>query len=300
MIEENMQKIRFTKVEGAQNDFLIIDDRSCLLSTEQRAAFALMSCHRRKSVGGDGVIFVVPSDENDFRMEFYNPDGSYGSMCGNGGRTAALWAYINGIAPVSMSFDVLGKTYQAEILEEGVRLYFPQPKEIRIRQQLEDVAGITVLHYAHTGAPHAVVFLDDMMPLQSLDTLNVELLGREIRHHPLFQPTGTNVNFIGIDASNKVSIRTYEKGVEAETEACGTGNLAAAIIAHMQRGLAPPVTLHTHGGDVLRVGFDPPLSIPFKSDGVIDPALFASNLYLEGPARIAFEGEIPVSMILDE
>jgi diaminopimelate epimerase len=324
-MEHERPKLRFTKAEGAQNDFLIVDDRDNLLSDAQRSAFAVSSCHRRRSVGGDGVIFIVPSDDNDFRMEFYNPDGSHGSMCGNGGRTAALWAYVHGIAPVSMHFDVLGKTYQAEIFEESVRLYFPSPQGIVTGMKIEDGNGELTVHFADTGAPHAVVLLEELRECWNtgaifgrgivhpagvraagadaalveslvgaeLDALDVRAIGSLIRHHQRFQPVGANVNFIDFKSDGTIVVRTFEKGVEAETEACGTGNIASAIIAHILRGIPPPITLRTHGGDLLHVGFEPPPVMQLR-DGecAIDPAMFASNLYLEGPAKMVYEGEI--------
>jgi diaminopimelate epimerase len=296
-----MVTIRFTKAEGAQNDFLIVDDMERAIPDDVRRRFAREACHRRRGVGGDGVIFIERCADHDFRMEFYNPDGSHGSMCGNGGRAAALYARTRGIAGPSMRFDALGQSYRAEMLADSIRLFFPPPKEVRVNFSLSDFRmpspeheTATVLHYADTGAPHLVAILGEESGATYLRELDVESCGRALRMHPAFQPRGTNVNFVAVDPKRELHVRTFEKGVEAETEACGTGAIASAIVACVILSIAPPLALHTHGGDVLRVGFDAPeleVDASKRVDENIDPMLFGNNLYLEGPARLVFEGE---------
>lgn len=278
--------IRFTKAEGAQNDFVIIDDRDGQFPVDMRKRFARTVCHRRRGVGADGLIVIERNENADFTMAFYNPDGSDGSMCGNGGRCAALYARDRGIAKSRMTFDVLGRRYRAEVLDDGVRLHFPLPEAIRLHLSLSVGKQTIAAHFIHNGAPHALILLDENPELGAdLRAVNIEGLGKEIRWHELFQPLGANVNFLTPDANGVVSVRTFEKGVEAETMACGTGTLAAGMIAHILKGIAPPIALVTFGGDTLRVGFD------FATPNPHDPGYF-EDLYLEGPASLVFEGRM--------
>ncbi|NOY06448.1 MAG: diaminopimelate epimerase [Chlorobi bacterium] len=292
-----MMKIPFTKAQAALNDFVIVDDREGSIPVEARKAFAREACLRRKGIGGDGVIFIEKNNLVEFTMAFYNPDGTDGSMCGNGGRCAALFAYRKGIAGSEMGFEVMNQYYKALILDDGVRLFFPPPKTIRLNFKLRLRDKTVTAHYVHNGAPHVVVFIDDFESASylSLDDIPVRSLGQEIRLHGDFRPVGVNANFVSIDTDQHVHIRTFEKGVEAETASCGTGAIAAAIVSHAVRNIEPPVTLHTFGGDCLTVGFRP-LSeadrveiIPFiESD--IRSAGIGNDLYLEGPAHLVFEG----------
>ncbi len=287
-----MTTIRFSKAEGAQNDFVIVDDRTNILSPRARREFSQRVCHRRKGIGSDGTIFIVDSDIHDFTMEFYNPDGSSGSMCGNGGRCAALYAEQKGIASAEMTFDTLGNEYRAVVRGNDIQLFFPPPEAIELHLQLPLVSGAVNAHYLHTGAPHLVVFTEENRSLfgQSLVGMDIHPLGRELRMDKRFQPIGTNVNFIDIDSSGGLCIRTFEKGVEAETEACGTGTIASALAAHLLHGVQPPIRLNTHGGDNLTVGFD---ATGTGYDG--NPKeYFSRNLFLSGPAHLVFEGEIEV------
>lgn len=281
-----MNTIHFTKAHGAQNDFVIVDDRAGTLSDEQRRRFTVWSSHRRKGVGSDGSIFIDASETHDFTMAFYNPDGSVGSMCGNGGRCAALFALQNGIAEAVMRFDVLGRSYHAEVRGRSVLLGFPPPESIRFDIQLSFENESCTVDYIDNGAPHIVLFAEALpaslrAPLEEIDMVRV---GQLLRHHEHFAPRGSNVNVLGMIDEETVGIRTFEKGVEAETEACGTGTLAAGMIAHVRRRLEPPVRLRTHGGDILHVHFHP-------GDAPADSAsYYADGLTLEGPAELVFEG----------
>lgn len=285
-----MRTYHFTKAEGAANDFVIVEDLDRAIPVEERQEFTRLACHRRRGVGADGSIFIERSGTLDFTMAFYNPDGSHGSMCGNGGRCAALYATRKGLAGPSMRFDVLGREYRAEVTGECVRLYFPPPIEIRETSVTAPVPLHGALYFVHTGAPHLVVFLEQIGEphAATLEDLDVGTIGRALREAPEFEPAGTNVNFLHIDHEGLIHIRTFEKGVEAETEACGTGTLASGIIALALRGLAPPAHLRTHGGDILTVGFHAPL----RDGDPFTPAYYANGLFLEGPAKMVFEGEI--------
>ncbi|MBE0642505.1 MAG: diaminopimelate epimerase [Bacteroidetes bacterium] len=283
-----MQTIHFTKAHGAQNDFVIVDDRARVYDDDTRRRFAQLTSHRRKGVGSDGTIFIDASATHDFGMSFFNPDGSVGSMCGNGGRCAALYALRNGIAPAEMRFEVLGKSYAAAVSGSEVRLAFPPPERIELDLALETDEGIVHADYIDNGAPHLVLFASDLplrlrAPLQDID---MQRVGTLLRRHGHFAPRGCNVNVLEVDAEALVHIRTFEKGVEAETEACGTGTIASGFVAHLRRGIQPPVTLRTHGGDTLRVHFTPDAGSPTDH-----PDYFTRDLVLEGPAVLVFEGD---------
>lgn len=313
-----MHHIPFTKAHGAKNDFVIVDDRAGAYDSDTRRQFATASAHRRTGIGSDGTIFIESSETLDFRMAFYNPDGSVGSMCGNGGRCAALFAFVRGIAPAEMRFDVLGRSYAARVFTgrapQGldsplpgpdpllaaphanaaaqVRLSFPPPMEIRYGLAIETEHGVINADYIDNGAPHLLVFARDLpealhAPFADLD---VERIGSLLRRHERFAPRGCNVNLIEQAADGSVSIRTFEKGVEAETWACGTGTLAAGMVAHHRFGISPPIRLRTHGGDMLTVDFTPDTSTPQDT-----PEYFTHALALEGPAVLVFEGEFRLS-----
>ena len=288
-----MSRIPFTKAEGAQNDFVVVDDRNGELTREQRAEFSRRTSHRRKGVGSDGTIFIDSSEENDFTMSFYNPDGSVGSMCGNGGRCAALYAIERGIAGPRMSFDVLGKRYTASQHGETIRLYFPEPEALLFNQLIDVDGNSFPIHEIRNGAPHAVLIIDEVPTLRDIDIsrLPVNSFGKRIRHLERFSPEGVNVNFVSVDEGGNIDIRTFEKGVEAETAACGTGTMAAAMTVHAVQDIPPPLRLRTHGGDLLTVGFRPDTAAVKYT-----PRYFAEELYLEGSAKLVFEGNFDFSL----
>ncbi|MBN1446578.1 MAG: diaminopimelate epimerase [Bacteroidetes bacterium] len=281
-----MQIIHFTKAEGAQNDFVIVDDRAGEIPEEKRRRFTVLSAHRRRGVGSDGAIFLDASETHDFRMSFYNPDGSVGSMCGNGGRCAALFAVQNDIAGHEMRFLVLDRSYHARVEGNTVQLSFPQPLEMRSGLSLECGNETCAVDYVDNGAPHVVLFASQLPPSlrAPLAMVDMQRVGSMLRHHAVFAPRGVNVNILEQEDTGVVAIRTFEKGVEGETEACGTGTLAGGMIAHLRIGASSPVMMRTHGGDLLRVHFTagdaPPTS----------PEHYADDLMLEGPARLVFDG----------
>ena len=283
-----MKSVHFTKAEGAQNDFVIVDDRQGKFSDAQRREFTLRISHRRKGAGSDGAIFIDKSDDADFVMAFYNPDGSTGSMCGNGGRCAALYALRRGIAESRMTFEVLGKTYHAEVLAGLVRLYFPAPTDVQLGVTVQTDHGAWFGHYINTGAPHFVLFANAQPQLKEtpFEAMRLEDFAPALRHHDRFTPHGANINLLKLEDSGEISIRTFEKGVEAETAACGTGTLAAALAVHAVHGITPPLNLFTHGGDMLEVGFNP----PEENSDLYSPAYFSRDLYLQGPANLVYEG----------
>ncbi|MDX9757806.1 MAG: diaminopimelate epimerase [Bacteroidota bacterium] len=303
-----MRRIPFTKAHGAKNDFVIVDDRARRLDDTCRREFAQRSAHRRTGIGSDGTIFIENSETCDFRMAFYNPDGSVGSMCGNGGRCAALYAFVRGIAPAEMRFTVLERIYTAHILPDTsppdadacrpdadacrmeqahVRLSFPRPLEIELGLTLTTELGVITAAYVDNGAPHLVIFTDDLPASlhAAFDDLDMERVGALLRHHERFAPRGCNVNVLEPMSDDTIRIRTFEKGVEAETWACGTGTLAAGMIAQHRLGAPPPVRLRTHGDDLLVVHFLPDSNVLPDA-----PEYYARDLALEGPAVLVFDG----------
>jgi diaminopimelate epimerase len=261
------------KMSGAGNDFIVADNRDG--SVNATPEFISNVCARRLSVGADGLLLVEnPSDASaDFRMRYYNSDGGEAETCGNGARCISRFAHLHGIAPESMSFETAAGPYTAEIIGEGVKLGLSDPTDVRsdFTVALED--GERVASFANTGVPHVVYFVEDVA---SLDVVG---LGRESRHHRDFAPAGTNANFAQVMSGDSLRLRTYERGVEDETLACGTGAIAAAITASLRGSVRSPTTVRVQGG------FD--LVIHFVNDGG-----FLRDIYLEGDARIVCAGEL--------
>ncbi len=257
-----MTNIPFDKYQGAGNDFIIIDDRGAGFVAGD-ADLIRRLCDRRFGVGADGLILVSNHDRADFEMKYFNADGRLGSMCGNGARCAAHFALKKGIAGPKPRFQAFDGIHEAEVSGDTVRL------------RMADVAGCRIIegnYFIDTGSPHYVVFAD------ALDDVDVDAEGRKLRGSPLFAPGGTNVNFVET-AEDGLYVRTFERGVEAETWACGTGVTAAAIASSLL-GLSGkgPVGVRTRGGR-LKVEFE------IQADRITD-------IWLTGPATFVFEGTI--------
>lgn len=253
-------KIHFTKMHGAGNDFVMIDDRVGRFPADDRAFIARMGA-RRTGIGCEGVILVRQSDKADFAMRFFNPDGSEADLCGNGARCVAAFAREIGAAQSDMMrFETAAGMIEAEVLADGlVRVVMPTPKDLR-------------KDFVNSGVPHKIVPVDD------LAATDVEGEGRRIRHSAEFAPAGTNVDFVCYEKPNRVAIRTYERGVEAESGACGTGSVAAAVIGVAQYGLAFPVRVKTVKGYELTINGT------FDGDGF-------SRVTLTGPVAKVYEGD---------
>lgn len=277
---EDIFPIPFTKMSGTGNDFLVIDHRSGFIPSDLQQTFTSKVCRRMFSAGADGVILIEDSNTADFRWQFYNSDGSVAEMCGNGARCAARFAYRSGIAGKKMCFETIAGVIEAEICEEeSVRLRMTNPVDYKETLNL-NVAGQSVAaSFINTGVPHAVVMVEG-------DDTPVTTWGREIRFDPAFQPAGTNANFVSLLEGGDILARTYERGVEDETRACGTGAVASAIIASIKKNISSPVGVITSGGDRLIIEFE------FKKDGT------AENVYLTGPARIVYQGELTAEALL--
>jgi diaminopimelate epimerase len=266
--------LKFTKMNGAGNDFVMLDnlDGSLKLGGAQIASL----CDRHRGVGADGVLIVEkPANGADFRMRYYNADGGEAEMCGNGARCFARYASRLTGRDGAINFETQAGVIRAECEGDLVRLAMSDPRGLAPGTELATPQGKRVVHFVNTGVPHAVVYVDD------LEWTDVRGLGAALRYHDHFQPKGTNANFAKITGPGEVSIRTYERGVEDETLACGTGVVAVALITAETAGAASPVSVKVRGGDVLRVGFE-------KIDGAY------RNVTLTGPADFVFDGQIGI------
>lgn len=258
-------KIAFSKMHGAGNDFVMVDDRDAVFPGDGRR-IAAMAAHRT-GIGSEGVILVQKSAKADFMMRFYNPDGSEADMCGNGARCVAAFARdIGAVRGNVMCFETRAGLVDAEIVGDGlVKVWMPDPRDLR-----ED--------FVNSGVPHKIV------PVENLSRVDVDEEGRRIRLSEEFAPDGTNVDFVTYRAPDRVSMRTYERGVEAETGACGTGAVAAALVGVAQHGLSFPVKVKTASGYELVV------------DGEMRDGTFRS-VTLTGPVKKVFTGEIELDSL---
>jgi diaminopimelate epimerase len=282
-----MEKISFIKMSGAGNDFVVIDKNI-------NPAFILNEkviqklCDRRNGIGADGVITISNSVDYDFEMEYFNADGSTGSLCGNGARCAIKFAESSSrIKNKKTYFLSNAVSYTGEVLDENLMKFdFNPPAKLKFNFKVKAGNQLINACFADTGSPHVVIKIEDVLKnpndlnsnYSEIDKFPVFELGREIRYLEEFSPGGTNVNFIKI-VDSKIYIRTYERGVEDETLACGTGATAAAIIAHAIDKLEAPITLITRGFDELTVNFN------VENQKI-------KNLSLIGPAKIIYSGEI--------
>jgi diaminopimelate epimerase len=273
--------VSFTKMSGTGNDFIIMDHRRPFVSVLEQPDFARKICRRMFSVGADGLILIEDSGKADFSWRFYNADGSVAEMCGNGARCAARFAFLNKIAGPQMSFETVAGIIEAEVLQENgdVRLRMTAPFDFRLDQEIELGDRKREVFFVNTGVPHAVLFVDD-------NETPVKEWGREVRFHALFQPAGTNANFVRFLINGDLQVRTYERGVEDETMACGTGAVASALIAAVLGKTASPVRCITSGGEPLTIFFD-----LLKGPG-------AGNVFLQGPARIIYEGKLTAESLM--
>jgi diaminopimelate epimerase len=269
------KRISFFKMHGGGNDFVLIDHRQPVIPEADQPRFARRVCARQVGVGADGLILIEPGDKADFKWRFYNADGSEAEMCGNGGRCAARLAVMLGIAPPKLSFETLAGIMHAEVEGRKVRLELTGIEDFRLYQEIPINGKTLTGHFLKVGVPHVVV------PVPELDQVPVAFWGKIIRFHQMFQPAGANVNFINFQGSQALEVRTYERGVEDETLACGTGAVASALIAARLGYAVSPVAVNTRGGEVLTVHFKLQ-SETFK------------EVLLEGEALVVCQGEIYV------
>ncbi len=267
-----MEEIRFTKSVATGNDFIIIDNRSASVKSSL-PDLARKICERKWSIGADGLLVIEWSKKADFKMRIFNPDGSEAEMCGNGSRCIALYAKTNRIAKQEMAIETLAGILNASVRDEFVKIRLPDPKDIKWNLCVTIDKCPYKLNFVNTGVPHTIYFVDD------LEKIDVKDIGYHIRHHKDFSPSGTNANFVKIIDKKNVKIRTYERGVEDETLACGTGAVASAIISAESEKMSSPVTVETHSGEKLKVYFE-----------LVEGNF--TNVYLEGRAKLIYEGVI--------
>ena len=260
------KEVPFHKLHGCGNDFIVIDNHKMRVDRVHMPSWAMTLCRRAFGIGADGLFFLdTPSrrDDVDYEWDFYNPDGSRAEMCGNGARCAAWIAVELGLAPPEHTIGTDAGPVRARVNERAgtAKVRLTEPEGLSLDKPVTVDGWNIITHFVNTGVPHAVVTVND------LATAEVLRVGSALRYHDHFQPSGTNVNFIQIETSERFRIRTYERGVETETNACGTG--ACASLVGLVEDAADAVTV---GGDVLRVSLE---------DG---------RLYLEGPVRRVFTG----------
>lgn len=272
--------MKFTKMHGAGNDFILINVMEESVAEADMGALAARLCSRRYSVGADGVMFVdAPRQGGDYRMVFYNSDGSLGEMCGNGARCIARYGYEKGLAGETQRIEttaglVIGWRRSEDLYE--VRLNDPTVLKPLERVELDGVSySCGYAELGDPGIPHAVVLLEEW---ESLPIQDLRALGRQLRYHPDF-PKGANVSFVRLLGADEVKAITYERGVEDFTEACGTGCGSIAAVLTL-RGLVSGqgTRIHMPGGELL-------VSLTREGDTVRD-------IYLTGPTCVVFEGEL--------
>ncbi len=274
--------IKFLKMHGTGNDFILIDNMSKRILSEQHGAkIAKLLCERKFGVGADGLIFIEPpsNPQCQFKWRFFNADGSEAQMCGNGGRCAARFAYINNIAPEDMMFETIAGVIKASVKNDIVKLKLPDPQNTKLDIEIDLDDNFTVVHFINTGVPHVVLFVDN------IEEIDVKSIGKKIRFHKEFAPEGTNVNFVKLVDKHHICVRTYERGVEDETMACGTGSVASSIITALKKTGKSPINVKTRGGEEIIVHFS------VKDSNIEDVFLEAKTTivytgYLDGDIKI--------------
>ncbi|UCF19410.1 MAG: diaminopimelate epimerase [Gemmatimonadota bacterium] len=274
MSNSSSQQITFTKMSGAGNDFILVDGAANPIARPGELARTL--CPRRTSVGGDGLITVEPSQRSDahVRVRFYNPDGQETETCGNGTRCAARFAVIEGLAPAEMLIETAAGDIEASVSGTTVSLrYRPEPS-LSLDLQVGGAQSTRRAHLVWLGVPHLVV------PVERLPDGPIEATCRPLRQAPELGAAGANVNLVEVVDPHRIRIRTFERGVEGETLACGSGSLSSAVALSAAGRLKSPVTVETRSGDLLIVRFRR------RNDGGFH------GLELEGPARIIYRGDL--------
>jgi diaminopimelate epimerase len=268
-----MKEQAFYKMSGAGNDFVVLDNRSGGVSGDL-GAFSAHVADRKRGVGADGVLLLEKSPRKHFRMRYFNADGSEADMCGNGGRCIARFANLMGAAPLKMEFENLAGDFEASVLEDGqVVLRMTKPHSLKLDLDLAVDGKIHRGHFINTGVPHLVV------PVPDAAAVDVAGLGPKLRYHEAFAPKGTNVNFVQVLGPDSIKVRTYERGVEGETLACGTGSVASAVVMARLGRVGAPVAVTTSGGDILSIGFS------LAGDE-------AADVTLKGQAEVTFQGTL--------
>jgi diaminopimelate epimerase len=271
-------------MHGAGNDFVLIDDRDEAFPAADRGLIARL-CHRRTGIGADGIVLLRRSSRADGRVRFFNADGGEAEMCGNALRCAARFAFECGAAGRSMNVETAAGRLGADVLPEGglVQLRMTPPADWRLELELAMDGGAPPLRCGHvnTGVPHAVIEDPDLPRPPSGSGDAFLAVAPRVRRHRAFDPAGANVNTVCVTGPGSLSVRTFERGVEGETLACGTGVTACALIMARRGRVAPPVAVTVASGDVLTVDFR------LSAQG-------AEAVTLRGPTADVFDGETDI------
>ncbi|MCX5686786.1 MAG: diaminopimelate epimerase, partial [Candidatus Omnitrophica bacterium] len=225
--------MKFTKAVATGNDFIIVDNRLGEIGTKL-SAVAKRLCGRKQGIGADGFLVIEPSKKADFKMRIFNPDGSEAEMCGNGSRSVALYAAKIKIAKPDMTIETAAGILNAAVLGDVIKVKLTDPKDIKWNFCLMIGKCPYKLSFVNTGVPHVIHFVED------LDKVDVKSLGSDIRYHDEFSPEGANADFVYVVDKHNIKVRTYERGVEDETLACGTGAVASAVISAEVEKMASP------------------------------------------------------------
>ncbi len=269
----------FYKLSASGNDFILIDLFKTALSQSYLRKFAVRHCTRKTGVGADGLLVIEKSLKADFKMRIFNSDGSEAEMCGNGARCAALWFFQRKKRKSFTEFETKAGMIEARCVKGRIKIKMPSPRNLEFGISLSAAGRVRKLDFIDTGVPHAVLKTDN------LDKVDVEKLGRAIRFHKRFSPAGTNVDFIEHSGGRNIRIRTYERGVEGETLACGTGSAAAAIISLHRfktggKNNSGKINVKVKSGETLTVYFE-------RENGAV------KNIHLEGKAAMLYKGVLP-------
>ena len=261
-------------MNGAGNDFILLDNRAGDIHLARNDIARL--CDRHRGIGADGILLLEsPSNDADFRMRYFNADGGEAEMCGNGARCFARFASKLAAAGNKIAFETPAGVISAEVIGDLVKLQMTNPTDLRLNMNVRTTEEEKTIHFINSGVPHVVI------PVSKIHNVDVAREGSAIRHHATFSPKGANVNFVEKRGADVIAIRTYERGVEDETLACGTGVVASALVFAATENNSGPITVITRGGDELQVSYE-------KSDNEF------CNVTLTGPAEFVFEGSIEI------
>jgi diaminopimelate epimerase len=268
--------LHFYKMNGAGNDYVVVDNRDLSLNLSSGQIEHI--CDRHRGVGADGLLAVEPAEQGaDFKFRYYNADGGEAEMCGNGARCFGRFtSALLGEGTERVTFETIAGTLAAENVEENVRIAMSDPFALEMDTDATVDGLASTLRSVNTGVPHVVAFVDN------LADVDVRTHGAAIRYHERFAPKGTNANFAQVLEPGHIAIRTYERGVEDETLACGTGMVACALMHHLLDGAPSPIKVDVKGGDTLEIGFEKSGEMDF------------TKVTLTGPADFVFEGDIEI------